>query len=296
MSNGKTTDSVEFLVTLKHQIDYSEGASSDIEVGSSEDTEDEEAIEDTQEEDDGRTDEEAEIDQQVYDYRTANLALEEERNNSDFEALYEPPIPYLNGIEQSGTIVVSFSQRMRIIPDLAMITNGTVIIDGQRQPVFDVEIIPSLDSDNSKLTFEWNILEMTERTISIQIYFQSAVYVSSNYEPDILRLSFVDKYMFTGTNYLPIDLKSSMQFSHRRDLRIKSMNYQEYDYDSDEPQIITLERELPAQLQYGEDSETEVGAIQTVINSEKGVLIMSFALNVLISASLNQVWSLINTQ
>ena len=63
---------------------------------------------------------------------------------------------------------------------------------------------------------------MTDREIAIQIYFESAVHVSSNYEPDTLRLSFVDKYMFVATNDLPINIDSAISFNRRRNLRIKS--------------------------------------------------------------------------
>ena len=50
---------------------------------------------------------------------------------------------------------------MLIVPDLAMITNGTVEIDDERVPVFDIEIIPSDDSNPEYLKFDWNVTSMT---------------------------------------------------------------------------------------------------------------------------------------
>ena len=40
---------------------------------------------------------------------------------------------------------ISFSERMQIVSDLAMITNGTVSIEGKNVPVFDIEVIPADD-------------------------------------------------------------------------------------------------------------------------------------------------------
>ena len=59
---------------------------------------------------------------------------------------------------------------------------------------------------------------MTKREIELQINFKTALYVSSNYEPDILRISFVDKYMFVGTNDLPIDFDLAVKSQWRREL------------------------------------------------------------------------------
>ena len=103
-------------------------------------------------------------------------------------------------------------------------------------PVFEVEVIPGEESDPSTLTFDWNVVSMTDREIAIQIYFDKAVYVSANTEPDTLKLSFVDKYMFVSTNNLPIDLESSVSVSRRRQLELvhsnRNSNHDDYyDYD-----------------------------------------------------------------
>ena len=85
-------------------------------------------------------------------------------------------------------------------------------------------MIPGDESDPSKLTFDWKVVSMTDRKISIQIYFDSAIYVSANSEPDTLKMSFVDKYMFVSTNNLPIDLESAVSVSRRRQLDLVHSN------------------------------------------------------------------------
>ena len=73
---------------------------------------------------------------------------------------------------------VKFSERMQVVSDLSMITNGTVSIDGKKMPVFDIEIIPADDSDPDMLKFDWNVISMTEQELKIQVFFEKAIYVS----------------------------------------------------------------------------------------------------------------------
>ena len=44
---------------------------------------------------------------------------------------------------------------MHIVPELSMLKDGTIEVDGVSMPVFDVEVIPGDDSDPNKLTFGW---------------------------------------------------------------------------------------------------------------------------------------------
>ena len=46
--------------------------------------------------------------------------------------------------------------------------------------------------------------------------FSQAIYVSANEEPDILKVTFVDKYMFVGKNNIPIE------FNQKQRRRLKS--------------------------------------------------------------------------
>ena len=44
---------------------------------------------------------------------------------------------------------------MHIVPELSMLKDGTIEVDGTDMPVFEVEVIPGDDSDESKLKFGW---------------------------------------------------------------------------------------------------------------------------------------------
>ena len=58
------------------------------------------------------------------------------------------------------------------------------------------------------LNFTWEIQEMTERELTIQLSFKTALFVSSSGEPDTLRMFINDKFMFVSTQDIPIDLDS----------------------------------------------------------------------------------------
>ena len=61
---------------------------------------------------------------------------------------------------------------MHILPDLKMLTSGTFQNkNSEEEAVFTLEVIPGQDSDPKKLDFTWNVLEMTERQILIQMIF-----------------------------------------------------------------------------------------------------------------------------
>ena len=67
---------------------------------------------------------------------------------------------------------ITFSQSMHILPDLKMLSSGTFQNkDSEEEAVFTLEVIPGQDSDPTKLDFTWNVLEMTERQILIQMTF-----------------------------------------------------------------------------------------------------------------------------
>ena len=69
------------------------------------------------------------------------------------------------------------------------------------------------------------------------MYFEEAMFVSANGEPDTLRITFVDKYMFVGKNNLPLDFGPRGR-DQRRALAVV-----------EDSQFLTLYREMPTQIQ-----------------------------------------------
>ena len=119
-----------------------------------------------------------------------------------------------------------------------MLTSGTFQNkDSEEEAVFTVEVIPGKDSDPSKLDFTWSVQEMTERQILIQMNFEDALYVSANEQPDTMRVTFADKYMFVGTNNIPMNFGRGTRALQ------------------DQQQYLILEREMPRQIQRGSTQE-----------------------------------------
>ena len=87
---------------------------------------------------------------------------------------------------------------MQVVPNLEMITEGTVHVDGKELPVVQIDVIASAYSDPDKLDFEWVTTGMTERSVKFQLQFKTAPYVSAQEESDLLRVIFRDPYMFVS--------------------------------------------------------------------------------------------------
>ena len=93
---------------------------------------------------------------------------------------------------------------MQVLPYLEMIEQGRVEFEGQELPVVDIKVIPGYLSEPEMLEFEWNVTAMTKRMITFQINFKTAKYVSAYEEPDRIRITFNDRYMFVSDKDLAI--------------------------------------------------------------------------------------------
>ena len=93
---------------------------------------------------------------------------------------------------------------MQIPPSLDMISKGFIEINGRILPVLSVEVIPSEYSSPEYLRFEWIITEMTKRYIKLQLNFETAKFISANEEPDRIRITFNDRFMFISEDDLTI--------------------------------------------------------------------------------------------
>lgn len=163
--------------------------------------------------------------------------------------------------------------------------------------MLQIDVIASADQDPQKLDFEWVTSGMTKRSINFQLQFKTAMYVSAESESDLLRVVFRDPYLFIGQNDLAIHKKSSSKKRLRNLGSDVSDSYQQKGFfDEEDDDAIVLERELPTQIQLGGAQETIQGALTAASDGSKVAMVSNFALNIFISASLNQLWAMINTQ
>jgi len=63
----------------------------------------------------------------------------------------------------------------------------------------EVEIVPSYYSNPVNLTFWWNVTSYDGRVMIIKLYFDNAIYVSSESEPEKVNITFYDISLFFDT-------------------------------------------------------------------------------------------------
>ena len=117
----------------------------------------------------------------------------------------ESPVPRITKITQYGRVEITFSSGIHIAPNMTMIRNGTIEIDGADWPVLLLEIDPGWDSDPEKHKFDWVTVNQTSTKLILQLYFEDAKYISSNFDREWLKVTFMDPLMFFGVNGMVID-------------------------------------------------------------------------------------------
>ena len=85
-----------------------------------------------------------------------------------------------------------------------MLTKGSIKSGSKTYPVVDIAIVPYEESKPEFLEFDWSATKMTDQAVTFKLLFKTAMYVSASGEPDIIRITFRDPYMFIGENDLAI--------------------------------------------------------------------------------------------
>lgn len=82
---------------------------------------------------------------------------------------------------------------------LGVMNNYTVPLEDEGEaivPTMDVDIMPGYYSDANNLTFFWNVTSYEGQSLEMQLYFDSAVYISSQEIPEELRIAFYETNLF----------------------------------------------------------------------------------------------------
>jgi len=87
---------------------------------------------------------------------------------------------------------------------LDWVNNGTVDVNGVDLPVIQIELIPGPDSLAENLELVWEAVNQTSHHMTIKINFTSPRNVSSNEEPDILRVTINHPLLWTARNGLEL--------------------------------------------------------------------------------------------
>jgi len=60
-----------------------------------------------------------------------------------------------------------FTEEIQAVPNLTMITNGTIEVNAEVRPVLDIEIVPGEDSEQENLGFTWYVVSQTNTTLTV---------------------------------------------------------------------------------------------------------------------------------
>ena len=113
--------------------------------------------------------------------------------------------------------------------------------------------------------YTWNISDFTATQMDVQFYFNNATHVSINGNTDVLTLTILDPSFFKAAN-----------------------GYR--------PKHFMIAAELPKQIQLGSMDESVLGVADSASTASQGVVIGNLILSLMLSASLNQMWSMIEAQ
>ena len=84
-------------------------------------------------------------------------------------------------------MTVKFSKPIHPVKDYELIRNSTIWVDGKLEPALDLKIIPSELVGADKLSFTWEIEEITKNEMTIQLYFENPPHIGlDNTDPEYI--------------------------------------------------------------------------------------------------------------
>jgi len=74
---------------------------------------------------------------------------------------------------------LSFTHDMIAVEDFRMLTEGYIVMDQKKYPVFAIDVIPNTESNPDLLKFRWEVTQMMGRTFTLKLRFFTAEAVSA---------------------------------------------------------------------------------------------------------------------
>jgi len=124
--------------------------------------------------------------------------IDSKKSSSAKRGTYKPLTYHIASLDVSGNLVLSFSEDILQVPNLTLLTNGTIEIDDVVYPVLHLEVEEGHESNPYNLRFSWEAIRQTNRTLVIKISWESAMFVSAFIPPDVLKVTILDPLFFTA--------------------------------------------------------------------------------------------------
>ena len=195
-----------------------------------------------------------------------------------------PPVPpeaVLESISNEGELLITFSQDMRSMLDFAQQIRNKKMKNGKS--AFEFRVLYGALSDAKKIDYQWRVSEYSKRSLKVQIDFSNPIYVSMEEDPEMAEVVINDGSIFISEDGLPLKLKVKKDQAKSRELR-----------EEEEPLI--LMKKFPPQKPSSDADKFATAALESAATGSQAALMGNFFLNLALSASLNQLWGMINTQ
>ena len=128
---------------------------------------------------------------------------------------------------------------------------------------------------------------MDKRSLQLQIAFENPLFVSTEYEPEVLEIKISDGAIFLSVDGLPLQINSPNQYSGLLD--------QKRELQEEDDSSLKLQSKIPKQDLTNEDDKAAMAAFEGGAIASQVTFVGNFFLNLFMSASLNQLWSMVNT-
>ena len=129
---------------------------------------------------------------------------------------------------------------MWLIPDLQLLTSSNVTDSrGTVRPLLEVKVRPAEFSQLEKLGFDYAVLNMTRRTLELQLTFENPWYISMSGETEVLEVTINSGVPFFSLQAIQIELPEIHEMSRRQLWG---------EFDDAQDHYVVLTKQIPKQL------------------------------------------------
>jgi len=104
--------------------------------------------------------------------------------------------PHIRGVSLSGLVTIGFNRPVKAIANLTLIEEGQVLVDDVPKPVLEIKALPGEFSNAEKLYLDWEVVNMTSTTLTIQLIWKNSNAVSVYRESDNLEIIINGYHLF----------------------------------------------------------------------------------------------------
>ena len=142
--------------------------------------------------------------------------------------------------------------------------------------IMDTKVIIGNESDPNNIKYSWDVVSMDKRKLELQLIFESPLYISTENEPEYLEVQMLNVNTFISEEGLPLTTATNED-------------------DNDDDQLF-LRMKIPKQLPPSDADQIAMQTLNSAAEGSSAAVFGNFFFNMAMSASLNELWGMINSQ